>query len=327
MTTISSLYANITVATASSLLTSARATYGELASGTTGFDTIEISDTTRMLFEVHKSLSLMQMFAFASVDKSDEIATLQEMTEPGFDTFVQVPEPNVVIFGSSTAANQKYETYDNLRAWTGSGVSHVSGGEGSEVFSGAGDDSVSVGHNSLVDAEDGNDSIVAGSNAIVVGGAGNDTISAEDASVVYGGDGDDAITAFNGSTIEAGSGDDTITAEGSTAYGGAGADSISAGGGGIVSGGLGDDSVTLTGGGVDIRFDAEHGSDTIEGGQASTIKLGSALTSHSLRVEVIGDDLSLSFDGRAETITYRNYRGSNPRLEFADGSVIELQFG
>ncbi|WP_181707778.1 calcium-binding protein [Chthonobacter rhizosphaerae] len=323
-----SLLANFFVAGSPDDLFSARSVYSGLKSAAGPTDTVAVSDQARMLFGVHKALSLMQMFARAGSDQSDKIAELQELTEDGFDSYVSVPVDNVIVFGSASSRNQKYETLSNARTWTGAGADSVTVGANSELFLGGGNDVADAGEGAVIDGEDGDDVLAAGSGSILVGGAGDDTLSASSQSELYGGDGNDTIAAGSMSWIEAGAGDDVVTVDGEEAevWGQDGNDTITVGANSTVSGGLGDDAITLTGDGSTVLFGPGQGSDTVRGSVASTIRFGEGLSARSLAVKVEGDDLVLSFSGKTETITYKDYQGSSPTLVFADGTTISMTF-
>ncbi|WP_095407271.1 calcium-binding protein [Mongoliimonas terrestris] len=330
MSSVSSptLLANFFRATSATDLFSARSTYAERKSTAGPVDTVAISDEANMLFGVHRAMSLMQMFSRAGIDQSSQIAELQEMTEDGFDTYVSVPTDNLVIFGSSTSRNQKYETLANARVWTGGGADTVTAGSASEVFLGVGADTAEVGDSALVDGEDGDDTLTAGANSVVVGGAGEDTLTASSQSEIYGGDGNDTITAGALNWVEAGEGDDTVTAIGDEAevWGQAGNDTLTVAGNSTVSGGVGDDAIVLTGDDSTVLFGTDHGSDTVRGSVSSTLKFGEGFQAKTLAVKVEGDDLIIAFSGREETITYKDYKGSSPSLVFADGTTFSLKF-
>lgn len=329
MTTVSStnLVASLFQASSPYELFSAKSAYETRKASAGPIDSIAISDEAQMLFGIQKALSQMQMFARATSDPTEEIAELQELTADGFDSYASIPVENLVIFGSSSNVNQKYETLGNARVWTAGGNDAVTAGDGSEAFLGEGDDTAEFGAEALVDGEGGDDTLTAGVSSTLVGGSGNDTLTADYGSTLYGDDGDDVITTGGESWVEAGDGADTVTAgDNSEVWGGSADDTLSVGAGATVSGGAGDDAVTLTGDGASVLWGPDQGSDTVTGSVASTIRFGAGLQAKNLAVSVQGDDLVLAFSGKDETITYKNYRGSSPTLVFSDRTTVEMKF-
>jgi hypothetical protein len=272
-------------------------------------DLVRITPEAQLLFDTTVAINKLQIFTQSMNDTAGPIATLRELTSPGYDHHVEIPEDNVVVFGGDSVANQKYVARDYARIATGIGADSVSVELGGEVFTGEGNDEI-TGHDAvLVDAGDGDDTVTIGHDGFVHAGAGNDTVVAKDRTQIDGGAGDDTLTAEIGGVITGGTGNDTITV----------------GDGGYAQGDAGDDTITLNGGGR-VYLDAGDGADTVTASGDVTFQFGADLTAAKLQVEVVGDDLKLSFGG-SESIIYRNYKGASPTLEFADGTVMKMSFG
>jgi hypothetical protein len=273
-------------------------------------DSVSISPRANLLNDTRIASTRLQLMVQAITDTSGPITSLQQLTAPGIDLYIEVPEDNVVIMGTDATVNQKYDTRDFARLNSGSGNDQISMLFAGEAFSGDGDDVVTGLDASLVSAGAGNDTVTVGHDSTVYGENGNDIITAGDRSQIDAGSGNNVITAGDRSNIVADGGNDIITVGAlSNVDAGAGNDTIVAG----------ENSLFV--------FGAGDGNDTITAAGKSTIQFGAGLSATSMRMEVSGDDMLISFDNSPETITFKNYQGKSPSLVFADGATYSMAFG
>jgi len=226
----------------------------------------------------------------------------------------------------------------------GAGNDIAVGGRQSKISGGAGNDGISAGSGSTVEGGDGDDTIAAGSGAQVAGGAGDDVIAAQQGSQVDGGAGSDVIAVGRDSVVTDLSGDNTVAgganvrittgdgsdviaaASGSVISSGGGDDVVAAGEGGIVDAGSGNDLVQLAARAT-LIYARNSGNDTVTGsyGDGGSIRFGEGLAAGSVRAELVGRDLRLTFAGESGSITLKDYAGEAPTLIFADNSRLDVK--
>lgn len=303
--------ANVFIAQLTSGTESMKPTVGAIGARGLRPDSVFVSSEAKTIFDAQAALERLRQFSAAATDTSGPISSLQQLSEDGFGVYASVPEDNVVIFAKDPIVNQKYTAKDFARVWTGTGNDEVTVEFAGEVATG-----------------DGEDVVTAGDAALVETGADNDTVNAGHDAFVYAGTGDDVVIAGDRTQIDGGAGDDTLTAgERGEIVGGTGADTITVGAEGYAEGGTGDDTIVFTGSNGTVYFDAGDGEDTVTASGKTTVMVGSGLSSSKLRMEVSGDDMLLSFEGSSDTITFKNYKGTSPKLVFSDGTEYEMSFG
>lgn len=226
----------------------------------------------------------------------------------------------------------------------GSGNDIAVGGKQSQISGGSGNDGISAGSGSEIDGGDGDDVIAAGFGAHVTGGAGDDVIAAQKGSQVDGGAGNDVIAVGRDSVVTDLAGDNTVAgganvkittgdgsdviaaASGSVISSGGGDDVVVAGEGATVDAGSGNDLVQLAARAT-LIYSRNSGNDTLAGsyGDGGSIRFGEGLAADSVKAELIGKDLRLTFAGESGSITLKDYAGEAPELIFADNSQLDLK--
>jgi len=214
--------------------------------------------------------------------------------------------------------DDRLQAYANGYFDGGRGSDHISGYDDATIVDLEGNNYVDAYRRANVTTGGGNDWISAYDNARINAGDGNNNVETYDASVVYTGDDADFIQVGRASTVASGGGDDKIIAA---------ADSI-------VIGGTGDDRIQVKGAAT-IHFAAGDGHDIVSGGRwghayretdnlaHSVLAFGDGITADDLSFQGNGNDLIVSINGGADSVTLRDYqRHGIPSMSFVDGTTI-----
>jgi len=227
----------------------------------------------------------------------------------------------------------------------GGGDDAIVGTTNSTLNGGAGNDWIAARARSVLNGGAGDDLIGAWTDSTISGGEGNDRIEAGYRSHAYGGEGNDAVRAWMNSRVDGDSGNDIIsTGLYSSVAGGAGDDVIEVSYSGYVDAGTGDDSIDIkrsvvigfnpdgsrrswVENNVVLAFNKGDGRDVItleDPDVSATIKLGADFNADQMKLQQVGEDVVITFEGSEDTITLRGATAS-VRLDFADGTAIDLR--
>jgi hypothetical protein len=225
-------------------------------------------------------------------------------------------------YGNSTLyggpGDDRLHAYENGYFEGGQGSDHISGYDDATVVDLEGNNYVDVYRRANVTTGDGDDWISAYGNANINAGNGNNMVTAYDAATVHTGDDADFIQVGRASTVVSGGGNDKIIA----------------GGDSVVIGGTGDDRIQVKGAAT-IHFAAGDGHDIVSGGRwgnayrqtnnlsHSVLVFGDGISAKDLSFQKTGNDLIISINGGADSVTLRGYqRHGIPSMTFADGTTI-----
>lgn len=241
----------------------------------------------------------------------------------------------------SGKGNDAISTYHNANIDAGAGDDVIDTYNDATINAGDGDDRVYTYSNSIVDAGAGNDYVVGNDHVKIDGGDGNDQIRTYDYATVDAGEGDDVVVTLGNSTINGGSGNDILlvskwrgepdsTFDNSNVDGGDGDDYIQVNGYSTVMGGGGNDTIRLLGDGNTVNFNKGDGQDAIWIGQPNiNIKENATVNVKGYNVGDVtvmhGDDnITVSFNGSDDTLTFQFAWGAKAKLAFEDGSTLDV---